>query len=199
MDDEDDEMMEISREDFLQSLKPAPAPQPLPLPGSQSNAQRKRPLQAPAVVVATQVVPAAGLPVPPTPKRARSGDASTASTASFASSASSSADAGVPPPEANTWVQCDECRKWRRIDAEAAVAARAAPRWHCRMNADAAYAFCAAPQEEDAEDAPLCAPDGSSDGVYLVEKLLAARGTTRNSAQFGAIRRNSARNSVRIL
>ena len=64
--------------------------------------------------------------------------------------ASSSADAGVPPPEANTWVQCDECRKWRRIDAEAAVAARAAPRWHCRMNADAAYAFCAAAQEEDA-------------------------------------------------
>ena len=206
MDDEDDEMMEISREDFLQSLKPAPAPQPLPVPpliGSQqqSNAQRKRPLQAPAVVVATQVVPASGLAaaVPPTPKRARSGDASTASTASFASSASSSADAGVPPPEANTWVQCDECRKWRRIDAEAAVAARAAPRWHCRMNADAAYAFCAAAQEEDAEDAPLCAPDGSSDGVYLVEKLLAARGTTRNSAQFGAIRRNSARNSVRIL
>ena len=196
MDDEDDEMMEISREDFLQSLKPAPAPQPLPLPplvGSQSNAQRKRPLQAPAVVVATQVVPAAGLAaaVPPTPKRARSGDASTASTASFASSASSSADAGVPPPEANTWVQCDECRKWRRIDAEAAVAARAAPRWHCRMNADAAYAFCAAAQEEDAEDAPLCAPDGSSDGVYLVEKLLAARGTPPQ------IRRNSARNSVR--
>ena len=139
-------------------------------------------------VVATQVVPASGLAaaVPPTPKRARSGDASTASTASFASSASSSADAGVPPPEANTWVQCDECRKWRRIDAEAAVAARAAPRWHCRMNADAAYAFCAAAQEEDAEDAPLCAPDGSSDGVYLVEKLLAARGTP---PQFGAIRR----------
>ena len=90
MDDEDDEMMEISREDFLQSLKPAPAPQPLPLlVGSQSNAQRKRPLQAPAVVVATQVVPASGLAaaVPPTPKRARSGDASTAPTASFASSA----------------------------------------------------------------------------------------------------------------
>ena len=52
MEDEDDEMMEISREDFLQSLKPAPTPQPLPpIVGSQqqSNAQRKRPLQAPAV------------------------------------------------------------------------------------------------------------------------------------------------------
>ncbi|KAM7472628.1 hypothetical protein LguiA_010811 [Lonicera macranthoides] len=44
-----------------------------------------------------------------------------------------------------TWVQCDACRKWRKlVDASVADCTRA---WFCSMNNDAFYQSCSVPEE----------------------------------------------------
>lgn len=44
-----------------------------------------------------------------------------------------------------TWVQCDACRKWRKLaDSSSAVADTA---WFCSMNSDPAYKSCKVPEE----------------------------------------------------
>lgn len=45
----------------------------------------------------------------------------------------------------DTWVQCDGCRKWRRLSDETDLDSTTA--WFCSMNADAARKTCTAPEE----------------------------------------------------
>lgn len=44
-----------------------------------------------------------------------------------------------------TWVQCDACRKWRKLSERSIVDSRTA--WFCSMNSDPSYQSCTAPQE----------------------------------------------------
>ncbi|KAJ0978847.1 hypothetical protein J5N97_014321 [Dioscorea zingiberensis] len=44
-----------------------------------------------------------------------------------------------------TWVQCDSCRKWRKILQISKLDANAA--WFCSMNSDRSYQSCAVPEE----------------------------------------------------
>ena len=50
-----------------------------------------------------------------------------------------------------TWVCCDDCKKWRRVsDSQSLRNLLRAPSgrpWHCRRNCDARYSSCATPQE----------------------------------------------------
>lgn len=43
------------------------------------------------------------------------------------------------------WVQCDACKKWRKLSQETIPDASAA--WFCSMNGDPSYQSCAAPEE----------------------------------------------------
>ncbi|VFQ92106.1 unnamed protein product [Cuscuta campestris] len=44
-----------------------------------------------------------------------------------------------------TWVQCDACRRWRRLDDASAIDTSRA--WFCSMNADPLFQSCSAPEE----------------------------------------------------
>lgn len=44
-----------------------------------------------------------------------------------------------------TWVQCDACRKWRKLEDESLATASTA--WFCSMNSDPLYVSCSAPEE----------------------------------------------------
>ncbi|XP_042474954.1 F-box protein At3g54460-like isoform X2 [Macadamia integrifolia] len=54
--------------------------------------------------------------------------------------------AGVDHSEYNeTWVQCDSCRKWRKLsDTSVPTAAKS---WFCSMNSDSFHQTCASPEE----------------------------------------------------
>ncbi|KAF7137932.1 hypothetical protein RHSIM_Rhsim07G0066900 [Rhododendron simsii] len=45
-----------------------------------------------------------------------------------------------------TWVQCDACRKWRKLEDES-LANDASTVWFCSMNSDPLYMSCSAPEE----------------------------------------------------
>lgn len=45
-----------------------------------------------------------------------------------------------------TWVQCDACRKWRKLEDES-LANDASAVWFCSMNSDPLYMSCSAPEE----------------------------------------------------
>ena len=65
-----------------------------------------------------------------------------------------------PDPTIWSWVACDRCGQWRRLQCVLGQVA-AVGAWTCAINPEAAYAFCAAPQEmEDAAiDAEIAAAD----------------------------------------
>lgn len=44
-----------------------------------------------------------------------------------------------------TWVQCDACRKWRKLDDMSIAVAHSA--WFCSMNSDPTYKSCKVPEE----------------------------------------------------
>ncbi|XP_065868181.1 F-box protein At3g54460 [Euphorbia lathyris] len=48
------------------------------------------------------------------------------------------------PTHNETWVQCDACRKWRKLNG---VVPNATTAWFCSMNTDSAYQRCKDPQE----------------------------------------------------
>jgi hypothetical protein len=60
-----------------------------------------------------------------------------------------------------TWVECDRCKKWRRLRG-ATDAKKLPPKWYCNMNKnDPAHARCSAP-EENYEGQPMT-PDMIAD------------------------------------
>lgn len=56
---------------------------------------------------------------------------------------------GLPPGSSNaTWVECDKCKKWRRLRG-IVDAKKLPPKWFCSMNkTDPERAKCSAPEEE---------------------------------------------------
>jgi hypothetical protein len=52
---------------------------------------------------------------------------------------------GTTSELSETWVQCDACRKWRRLPDETVLDSTTA--WFCSMNPDAARQKCTAPEE----------------------------------------------------
>ncbi|KAM5551719.1 F-box protein [Rosa sericea] len=53
----------------------------------------------------------------------------------------------------DTWVQCDVCRKWRKLP-ESSIADASAP-WFCSMNSDPFYQSCSVPEESYDNSEPI--------------------------------------------
>ena len=57
--------------------------------------------------------------------------------------------APVPPPSNATWVQCDFCKKWRRLRGVVDSKKLVSSKWYCTMNkGDPDRSKCTAPEEE---------------------------------------------------
>ncbi|PKA52435.1 F-box protein [Apostasia shenzhenica] len=61
------------------------------------------------------------------------------------------------PDSSDTWVQCDACRKWRKLTGNSRVDATKA--WFCSMNDDVLHQNCAVPEESwDSKTRITCLP-----------------------------------------
>merc|ERR1711933_443269 len=62
----------------------------------------------------------------------------------------------------STWVECDKCKKWRRL--RGVVDTKKLPsKWYCAMNKnDPEHAKCSAP-EEDYDDPSISTPESATD------------------------------------
>lgn len=49
--------------------------------------------------------------------------------------------------QADNWVQCDRCRKWRRVGESLVEALDDDDNWYCEDNPDALHNSCNVPQE----------------------------------------------------
>eukprot|EP00850_Spirogloea_muscicola_P021369 SM000246S08212 [mRNA] locus=s246:106936:111694:- [translate_table: standard] len=57
-------------------------------------------------------------------------------------------DGGGERPPCSSWVQCDECGKWRRVPSEVGEGLAGDSKWFCRDNVAQDFASCATPQEK---------------------------------------------------
>eukprot|EP00271_Cylindrocystis_brebissonii_P019423 TRINITY_DN5891_c0_g2_i1.p1 TRINITY_DN5891_c0_g2~~TRINITY_DN5891_c0_g2_i1.p1 ORF type:complete len:1826 (+),score=364.90 TRINITY_DN5891_c0_g2_i1:281-5479(+) len=55
----------------------------------------------------------------------------------------------LPEGEANLWVECDSCKKWRRLTADSDTSAGA---WFCQMNPDTSKRSCDDPEEDTSDE-----------------------------------------------
>eukprot|EP00850_Spirogloea_muscicola_P016142 SM000129S26129 [mRNA] locus=s129:103658:108452:+ [translate_table: standard] len=55
---------------------------------------------------------------------------------------------GGERPPCSSWVQCDECGKWRRVPSEVGEGLAGDSKWFCRDNVAQDFASCATPQEK---------------------------------------------------
>ncbi|KAF4655755.1 hypothetical protein FOL47_009289 [Perkinsus chesapeaki] len=78
----------------------------------------------------------------------RSGRRSAQTPEGAASSASSSEESSTITREILTWVQCDKCRKWRRISGTEHLPQR----WYCSLNPNQRYNSCDIPAEPESLD-----------------------------------------------
>ncbi|XP_039599784.1 uncharacterized protein LOC120522979 [Polypterus senegalus] len=56
----------------------------------------------------------------------------------------------VTQPDQN-WVQCDECRKWRKLP-DGIDTSELPDNWYCHMNPDTQFRLCSVPEEKEDED-----------------------------------------------
>ncbi|PNH00860.1 Histone-lysine N-methyltransferase ASHH2, partial [Tetrabaena socialis] len=61
--------------------------------------------------------------------------------------ASPLSSSSLAPEDADNWVACDRCTKWRRIPAGFADQIREDAPWYCEHNPNKAFASCSVPQE----------------------------------------------------
>ncbi|XP_020087288.1 F-box protein At3g54460 isoform X1 [Ananas comosus] len=73
-------------------------------------------------------------------------------------------DSSFVSDSSETWVQCDSCRKWRKLTGRSTLDATAV--WFCSMNTDPFYQNCAAPEESwDVKETITYLPGFSTKGT----------------------------------
>ncbi|XP_071069248.1 MORC family CW-type zinc finger protein 4 isoform X5 [Dasypus novemcinctus] len=75
----------------------------------------------------------------------------------------------VPKIPDQTWVQCDECLKWRKLPGKVDPSTLPA-RWFCYYNSHPKYRRCSVPEEQELIDEDLCLSKAKKQDQTAIEK-----------------------------